>query len=496
MAKQNPALKREDARRQEGSLVPENYIFRVIQFAKPGLYRHRIPGLRHRLGFSEAYLTVSGQNSNNSVSRHATTFLRAVEARQMTGSSRRASPARSPRRSRRATCGNPGGLCRLGLGGSRSSSTTPPSTSGTPARRSRSDQCASNPCSEYMFLDDTACNLASVNLLPYQAIRRLAPSTRPPMSTPCACGPIVLEISVMMAQFPSQAPLPSARIEYRTLGIGYANIGGFLMTSGIPYDSKPKAAPSAGAAHGHHDRRLLCHLGRNGHPNWAPSRMYKRERASTVLRVIRNHAATPPTAKCGGLREASPSIRCRSIHGHCPDQDAALSDARQGRLGQCPMPSARSMATATRRFPWYRPDRHHRLVMDCDTTGIEPDFALVKFKKARRWRLFQDHQPGRAGGPVARWAMTKARSPRSNAYAVGHGNLNQAPGVNPSDRCAAKGFTATTRSRRSTVRPGHSLRHQVRLQPVDAGGADFLAPALWRHRRRAADMPRISALTC
>src|SRR5690606_38393188 len=93
---------------------------------------------------------------------------------------------------------------------------------------------ASNPCSEYMFLDDTACNLASVNLLPYrQADGSFDVAT---FEHTCRLWTVVLEISVMMAQFPSRA-IAERSFVYRTLGIGYANIGGLLMTSGIPYDS-------------------------------------------------------------------------------------------------------------------------------------------------------------------------------------------------------------------------------------------------------------------
>src|SRR5690606_3223787 len=93
---------------------------------------------------------------------------------------------------------------------------------------------ASNPCSEYMFPDDTACNLASINLLPYRNadgtidIAAYEHSVR--------LWTMVLEISVMMAQFPSKE-IARLSYEYRTLGLGYANIGGLLMTSGIPYDS-------------------------------------------------------------------------------------------------------------------------------------------------------------------------------------------------------------------------------------------------------------------
>ena len=102
---------------------------------------------------------------------------------------------------------------------------------------------ASNPCSEYMFLDDTACNLASAE--PADLLQRTheAASTSPATSTLCRLWTIVLEISVMMAQFPSRA-IAELSYEYRTLGLGYANIGGLLMTMGLSYDGR-KAVRSA-----------------------------------------------------------------------------------------------------------------------------------------------------------------------------------------------------------------------------------------------------------
>ena len=103
---------------------------------------------------------------------------------------------------------------------------------------------ASNPCSEYMFLDDTACNLASLNLLQFRDRRRQELRRRSPSSTPSRLWTVVLEISVLMAQFPSRR-IAELSYEYRTLGLGYANIGGLLMSSGIPYDFEEGRAIAA-----------------------------------------------------------------------------------------------------------------------------------------------------------------------------------------------------------------------------------------------------------
>src|SRR5262249_11658468 len=106
---------------------------------------------------------------------------------------------------------------------------------------------ASNPCSEYMFLDDTACNLASLNLLAFRAPSHPSPASGggsgwgtydvEGYEHAVRLWTIVLEISVLMAQFPSKE-IAQRSFDFRTLGLGYANVGGLLMSSGIPYDSE------------------------------------------------------------------------------------------------------------------------------------------------------------------------------------------------------------------------------------------------------------------
>ncbi len=224
----NTALKRE-IKAAKKNAVPENYIQRVVQFARQGYTSIEFPTYDTDWD-SEAYLTVSGQNSNNSVSLKDD-FLRAVEKdeswsliRRIDGKVHKTIPARD--------------LWEK-IGYAAWASADP----GLHFNTTMNDwhTCAaagairaSNPCSEYMFLDDTACNLASINLLPYRngdgSIDIAAYEHTVRLWT------IVLEISVMMAQFPSKE-IAKLSYEYRTLGLGYANIGGLLMTSGIPYDS-------------------------------------------------------------------------------------------------------------------------------------------------------------------------------------------------------------------------------------------------------------------
>ncbi|MEO1399161.1 MAG: vitamin B12-dependent ribonucleotide reductase, partial [Pseudomonadota bacterium] len=229
----NPALKRE-IRAAKKNAVPENYIYRVIQLAKQGYTDIEFP-VYNTDWDSDAYLTVSGQNSNNSVSIKDD-FLRSVEAdgdwdliARKDGSVTKTVKARElwDKIGNAAwQSADPG----LHYNTTMNDWHTCPEAG--PIR-------ASNPCSEYMFLDDTACNLASLNLLQFRKsamggddkafdIEAFEHATRLWM--------MVLEISVLMAQFPSKE-IAQLSYDYRTTGLGFANIGGLLMTAGIPYDS-------------------------------------------------------------------------------------------------------------------------------------------------------------------------------------------------------------------------------------------------------------------
>jgi ribonucleoside-diphosphate reductase alpha chain len=224
----NPALKRE-IRAAKKAGVPESYVARVIQFARQGYTKIEFPVFDTDWD-SEAYLTVSGQNSNNSV-RVTDDFLRAVESdgtwelkNRIGGKVHKTLPARE--------------LWEQ-VGFAAWASADPGIQYHTTINdwhtcRADGEIIASNPCSEYMFLDDTACNLASLNLLQFR--RRGRRFDTAAYEHACRLWTIVLEVSVLMAQFPSKE-IARRSYQYRTLGLGYANIGGLLMTSGIPYDS-------------------------------------------------------------------------------------------------------------------------------------------------------------------------------------------------------------------------------------------------------------------
>ena len=226
----NPALKRE-VKLAKRAMVPESYIKRVIQFARQG-YTDISFDTYDTDWDSDAYLTVSGQNSNNSV-RVTDEFLNAVEAdgdwalkARITGKVTKTLKARDlwERIGHAAwASADPG----IQFHSTINDWHTCPASG--PIR-------ASNPCSEYMFLDDTACNLASLNLLQFydREAKRFDVEAYEHASR---LWTLVLEISVTMAQFPSRE-IAELSYRYRTLGLGYANIGGLLMTMGLPYDSK------------------------------------------------------------------------------------------------------------------------------------------------------------------------------------------------------------------------------------------------------------------
>ncbi|MBR0813148.1 vitamin B12-dependent ribonucleotide reductase [Bradyrhizobium diazoefficiens] len=419
----NPALRREIklARR---SLVPDNYIKRVIQFAKQG-YKDIQFETYDTDWDSEAYLTVSGQNSNNSVSLRDD-FLRAVETDgdwNLVG-----------RTTKKITKTLKARDLWEKIGYAAWASADPGLHFNTTMNdwhtcKASGDIRASNPCSEYMFLDDTACNLASANLLTFYntETKRFDVESYEHL---CRLWTVVLEISVMMAQFPSKA-IAELSYEFRTLGLGYANIGGLLMTMGLPYDSKEGRA-IAGALTAvmtgityKTSAEMAAELGT--FPGY-------KKNAAHMLRVIRNHR--------------------RAAHGQSNGYEALSVNPVPLDLVSCPQGDLVSHAQAAWDAALELGEKHgYRnaqttviaptgtigLVMDCDTTGIEPDFALVKFKKLAGGGYFKIIN---RAVPAALRALGYRESEIAEieAYAVGHGSLSNAPGINAST-LKAKGFT-------------------------------------------------------
>ncbi len=431
--KRNPALAKAiaDAR---SSLIAPNYIERVVQLAQQGFTSIKFHEYDTDWN-SEAYATVSGQNSNNSV-RVTNAFMEAVEAgadwplywRTELEKARKQGRAPKPRRNVNARelmekisdaawqSADPGFQYH----------TTVNEWHTCPAD---GEIRGSNPCSEYMFLDDTACNLASLNLVTfYNAetgqfdVEGYRHAVR--------LWTIVLEVSVLMAQFPSKA-VAERSYKYRTLGLGYANLGTLLMVQGIPYDS-PEGRAICGAL------TAMMHC-----TAYATSAEMAKEQgpfpgyennAAHMQRVIRNHrraAYNLPKSEYEGITIYPHGIDAE----YCPDYLllAAREDAdRMQALGE-------KHGFRNAQVTVIAPTGTIGLVMDCDTTGIEPDFALVKFKKLAGGGYFkivnQSVPPA-----LKRMGYDDAQIDSMIKYAVGSGTLNGCPHLN-AESLKARGFT-------------------------------------------------------
>lgn len=362
--KQNPALKSAITEARK-AMIPENYIQRVMQFARQGYSEIQFPTFTTDWD-SESYLTVAGQNSNNSV-RVSNDFLqRVLEDGQWELINRK---DRSVAKTLSASelwdqvgyaawaCADPG----LQFDTTINQWHTCPNSGRINA---------SNPCAEYMFLDDTACNLASLNLLAFQKPGGAMDLTA--LKHAVRLWTITLELSVLMAQFPA-ARIAELSYRFRTLGLGYANIGGLLMASGIPYDSQAGrdlcaalTALISGEAYAT-SAEMAAQLG--AFPDFAKNR-------EPMLKVIGNHRLAAHGAK-NGYQELS--IKPMPMKGEaCPDPEL-LAAARECWDRALAMGQEHGFRNA--QVSVLAPTGTIGLVMDCDTTGIEPDFAMVKFKK-------------------------------------------------------------------------------------------------------------------
>ncbi|BDV34112.1 vitamin B12-dependent ribonucleotide reductase [Methylocystis iwaonis] len=419
----NPALKREIKLARKND-VADNYIKRVIQFAKQG-YKDISFDTYDTDWDSEAYLTVSGQNSNNSV-RVTDEFLHAVEndgewslIKRLDGKVAKTLRARDLWE-------------KIGYAAWASADpgiqfhTTINDWHTCPAG---GDIRASNPCSEYMFLDDTACNLASLNLLQFRdpTTKRIDVES---YEHAVRLWTIVLEISVLMAQFPSKE-IAQLSYEYRTLGLGFANIGGLLMSSGVAYDSEAGRAITGALS------AIMTGVCYATSAEMAKERgpfVRFMENREAMLRVIRNHRRA-----ARGERAGYEGLSVNPV----PLDIAACADARLAEHAA----AAWDKALAQGELYGYRnaqvsvvaPTGTIGLVMDCDTTGIEPDFALVKFKKLAGGGYLKIVNRAVPEGLRA-LGYRESEIAEIEAYAVGHASLANAPAINTAS-LRARGFT-------------------------------------------------------
>ena len=407
---ENDALK-QAVREAKKSAIPETYIKRVLDYAKQGYASIEFPTYDTDWD-SEAYASVSGQNSNNSV-RVTDAFLKAVEndadwelIRRTDGKVAKTIKARDLWETighAAWACADPG----IQYHDTVNAWHTCPEDGAIRG---------SNPCSEYMFLDDTACNLASMNLLTFLKDGKFQAEDYVHATR---LWTVTLEISVTMAQFPSKE-IAQLSYDFRTLGLGYANIGGLLMNMGFGYDSDEGRALTGaltaimtGVAYAT-SAEMAGELGAFSG--------YERN-AKHMLRVIRNHRAA---AYASGQYEDLPIKPVALDHANCPDQSlVALAKASWDEALRLGEKHGYRNAQAT----VIAPTGTIGLVMDCDTTGIEPDFALVKFKKLAGGGYFKIINRS-VPAALEKLGYGSAQIEEIISYAVGHGSIGNAPGIN------------------------------------------------------------------
>jgi ribonucleoside-diphosphate reductase alpha chain len=421
-AEANPSLKRA-MRAARKHHVPEGAIRRAVQFARQG-YR-KMPFDTYDTDWdSSAYATVAGQNANNAV-RVTDDFLAAVEQGSTWDLRRRTDGGIARTLSARDLWDRIGHAAWASADPGLHYATTINDWHTCPAAGPIN---ASNSCSEYLFLDNTGCTLASLNLL--QFLDGSKKFDVDAFEHAARLWTVVLEISVTMAQYPS-ARIARLTYEYRTLGLGHANIGGLLMSSGIAYDSNEGralcgaiTALMTGVAYAT-SAEMARELG--AFPAHAKN-------AAPMLRVMRNHRRAARGRQSGYEGVHKPPVPL--VHADCGDkrlvQRAVAAWERAVELGR--MHGYRNAQTTL-----IAPTGTIGLVMDCDTTGIEPDFALVKFKKLAGGGYFKIIN--RAVPEALRsLGYTEAAVERIVAYVVGSGTLRDAPKINHA-KLKSLGFT-------------------------------------------------------
>ncbi|MEJ2663771.1 MAG: hypothetical protein P8107_06980, partial [Spirochaetia bacterium] len=403
--------------------IPPTLLFQVLKLAEQGVTLEDIHTYTTEWD-KEAYNTVSGQSSNNSV-RISNEFMFAVEQDNditLTGrTDKKFNRSISARKvweeiiTAAWRCADPG----LQYHSTINEWHTCPADG---------EIRASNPCSEYMFLDDTACNLASLNLLAFFD-KQSGKMEQDAFLHAVHLWTIVLEISVVMAQFPSRR-IARKSYDFRTLGLGFANLGALLMQMGVAYDSDKGRSMAAvlsamltGQAYSTSARLAAEH---------GPFPGFTRNR-DHMLRVIRNHRRAIH-GKEGGDYEGLTITPDEFDFTLCPED--LLTRARQ--VWDRALELGEKHGYRNAQVSVIAPTGTIGLVMDCDTTGIEPDFSLVKFKKLAGGGYFKIINAS-IPPALARLGYGQKQIKDIIDYCMGRGSLKGAPGVSH-DSLAAKGF--------------------------------------------------------
>ena len=394
--------------------IPARMILRVMELAKQGIGKIDFKELdTHYEG--EAYLTVSGQNSNNSV-RVSNDFFNALDSNSNWNLINRTDGQVYKEIPAQKLWNNIAMSAWVSADPGLQYNTTINEWHTCPANGKIN---ASNPCSEYMFLDDTACNLASINLTKFFD-EETGTFNIDAFKHAVRLWTITLEISVLMAQFPSEA-VAHGSYDFRTLGLGYANLGSLLMKMAVPYDSENGRAIAGSIT------SLMCGESYATSAEMAAclgSFEKYEENKEHMLRVIRNHRRAAYDAKPDsyeGLtilptplnQEASPKAMLTAAHS---SWDRALE------LGQ-------KNGYRNAQVTVIAPTGTIALVMDCDTTGIEPDFSIVKFKKLAGGGYFKivnnSIKPA-----LKKLEYSEDQIRDIEKYCIGHGSIRDAPFIN------------------------------------------------------------------
>ena len=405
-----------------GAGIPPANIQYALDYAKQG-YKELAIETYDTNWDSKAYGTVSGQNSNNSV-RIPNEFFARLDAGQTWDLIRR-TDGRIHKTIPAADLWEKIGLAAWQCADPGVQYDTTLNEWHTCAADGRIN--ASNPCSEYTFLDDTACNLASLNLATFLDESGHFEPKR--FADACRVWTFTLEISVLMAQFPS-AEIARRSYKYRTLGLGYANMGTLLMRLGLPYDSEEGfgwcAAISAlmtGAAY-----KTSAEMARE----LGPFAGYDRN-AEHMGRVLRNHRRAAYAVQKAEYEELTVTPVTHQPTLFTQETWALARSTWDNALAIGEVAGYRNAQVTC-----IAPTGTIGLVMDCDTTGIEPDFALVKFKKLAGGGYFkivnQSVEPA-----LRRLGYNNEQITAIEIFAKGTNTLEGTPHVNKAT-LKAKGF--------------------------------------------------------
>lgn len=422
----NPELKKAIKNAKKAN-IPLNYIKRILMLVENGIKEEEFTFEKYDTDFrSEAYSTVSGQNSNNSI-RVTNEFFKSLEEnKEWTLTARTNGKVIKTLKAKDLWDKVVRSAWESADPGIQYDTTI--NEWHTCPNDGRIN--ASNPCSEYMFLDDTACNLASLNLLKFFNTatgkfdtEKFVHATR--------LWTIVLEISVLMAHLPTKTVAERTYL-FRTLGLGYGNLGALLMQQGIAYESD-KAYAVTGA--------ITAIMGGESYATSAEMAKVKGTFAKysnnkeQMLRVIRNHRRA--AYNVSGNEYEGLSIKPMGINlSNIPDFELAkiAAESWDFALGLGEKYGYRNAQTTV-----IAPTGTIGLLMDFDTTGVEPDFALVKFKKLVGGGYFkmvnQSVKPA-----LKQFGYSPSEIDEIEKYIVGHATLNGAPFIN-NLTLKDKGFT-------------------------------------------------------